>query len=180
MPVAVEEATDMFMVEEPEPGAAMDVGLKVTVTPVGWPEADKLMDELKPPEAAVVIVDVPLFPCATETEVGEAEMEKLGDACGVTVKETEVVWVLPPPVPVMVIGYDPSAAGLAAATGLAATAEEFATVFPALPAVSLISESRSEWTTDAVSCLARSALTSSAEIGLKSAGSSLELSPVST
>ena len=37
VPVAVVEATVMVMVEEPEPGAAMDVGLKPTVTPVGWP-----------------------------------------------------------------------------------------------------------------------------------------------
>ena len=35
VPVAVVEATAMVMVEVPEPGAAMDVGLKVTVTPDG-------------------------------------------------------------------------------------------------------------------------------------------------
>jgi hypothetical protein len=34
-PVEVLEATAMVMVEVPDPGAAMDVGLKVTVTPVG-------------------------------------------------------------------------------------------------------------------------------------------------
>ena len=79
VPVAVVEATVMVMVEVPEPGAAMDVGLKLTVTPVGWPVADKAIAELKPPETAVVIVDVPLLPCTTETEVGEAEMVKLGD-----------------------------------------------------------------------------------------------------
>lgn len=32
----------------------------------------------KPPETEVVTVDVPLLPCTTETEVGEAEMVKLG------------------------------------------------------------------------------------------------------
>jgi hypothetical protein len=68
----------MVMVEVPEPGVAIDVGLKPTVTPVGWPFADKAMAESKPPEMAVVIVDVPLLPCPTETEVGEAEMVKLG------------------------------------------------------------------------------------------------------
>ena len=78
VPVAAVEATVMVMVEVPEPGAAMDVGLKVTVTPDGWPVADKAMAELKPPETAVVMVDVPLLPCATETEVGEAERVKLG------------------------------------------------------------------------------------------------------
>jgi hypothetical protein len=34
-PVEVFEATAMVMVELPEPGVAMDVGLKLTVTPVG-------------------------------------------------------------------------------------------------------------------------------------------------
>lgn len=78
VPVAVVEATVMVMFEEPEPGAAMDVGLKPTVTPVGWPFAVKATAESKPPETAVVIVDVPPLPCTTETEVGEAEMVKLG------------------------------------------------------------------------------------------------------
>jgi len=35
VPVAVVEATVMVMVEVPAPGAAMDKGLRVTVTPVG-------------------------------------------------------------------------------------------------------------------------------------------------
>ena len=71
-------ATARVRVEVPEPGAAIDVGLKVAVTPVGWPVADKAMEELKPFATAVVIVDVPLMPCATETEVGDAEMVELG------------------------------------------------------------------------------------------------------
>jgi hypothetical protein len=75
----VVEATAMVIVDAPEPGAAMDVGLKVTVTPVGWPVADNAIAESKPPEITVVIVEVPLLPCTTETEVGEAEMVKLGD-----------------------------------------------------------------------------------------------------
>ena len=77
-PVAVVEATVMVIVEVPEPGAAMDVGLKLTVTPLGWPVADKAIAESNPPETAVVIVDVPLLPCTTETEAGEAETVKLG------------------------------------------------------------------------------------------------------
>ena len=67
--------TAIVIVEEPEPGAPIDVGLKVTVTPDGWPEAESEIDELKLPEAAVVIVEVPLLPWTTETEVGEAEIE---------------------------------------------------------------------------------------------------------
>lgn len=78
VPVAVVDATVMVMVEVPEPGAAMDVGLNATVTPVGWPDAVNATAALKPPETAVVIVDVPELPCTTETEVGEAEMVKFG------------------------------------------------------------------------------------------------------
>lgn len=79
MPVTVVEATAIVIVDAPEPGAAIDVGLKVTVTPVGWPVADKAIAESKPPETAVVIVDVPLLPCTTETEEEDAEMVKVGD-----------------------------------------------------------------------------------------------------
>ncbi len=68
----------MVIVDVPEPGTAMDVGLKLTVTPAGWPLADKATAESKPPATVVVMVEVPLFPCTTETEAGEAEMVKLG------------------------------------------------------------------------------------------------------
>ena len=57
--------------------------LKLTVTPAGCPVADKATAELNPPETATVTVDEPLFPCTTGTEVGEAEMVKLGVARGV-------------------------------------------------------------------------------------------------
>ncbi len=97
--MAVVEATAIDMVELPEPGAAMDVGLKLTVTPEGWPEADSAIAELKPPETAVVMVDVPLLPCTTETEVGEAEMVKAGLEVAVTVRETLVVSTVLPEVP---------------------------------------------------------------------------------
>ena len=48
-----------------------------------------------------------MAPWAAETEVGEADMVKLADA--VTVKVTVDVCVMPPPVPVTVIGYEPVA-----------------------------------------------------------------------
>ena len=104
MPVAVVDATVKASVDEPEPGAAMEVGLNAAVTPVGRPEAVKAMAELKPPETAVVMVEEPLAPWATETEVGEAEIVKAGVPAAVTVSETEAVWVRPPPVPVTVMG----------------------------------------------------------------------------
>ena len=76
VPVAVDEATVMVMVEVPAP--VIDVGLKPMVTPVGWPVAVKVIAESKPPVTVLVIVDVPELPCATETEVGEAERLKPG------------------------------------------------------------------------------------------------------
>jgi hypothetical protein len=74
----VVEATANVTVEVPEPGAAIDAGLKLTVTPAGAPDAVRATAELNPPETAVVIVEVPLLPAATETAVGEAEIVKAG------------------------------------------------------------------------------------------------------
>lgn len=91
----------MVMVDVPEPGAAIDVGLKVTVTPAGWPLADKATAALKPLETAVLTVHLPVLPCTTETDVGEADNVK---AAAFTVRVTDVVCVTPPPVPVTVIG----------------------------------------------------------------------------
>jgi hypothetical protein len=81
----------MVMVDVPEPGAAMDGGAKLTVTPVGWPVADKATAELNPPETEVVTVDEPLLPCTTEAEPGDAEIVKLGVPGAVTVNVTIVV-----------------------------------------------------------------------------------------
>lgn len=78
MPAAVVDATAIDMAEVPDPGAAMDVGLKLTVTPVGCPLAVNATAALKPFDTVVVIVELPLPPCATETEAGEAEIAKLG------------------------------------------------------------------------------------------------------
>ena len=59
MPVVVEDATVIVIVEDPEPGAAIAVGLKDTVTPDGWPEAEREIALLNPPETVVETVDVP-------------------------------------------------------------------------------------------------------------------------
>jgi len=77
VPGAVEELTVKVVVEELAP--VMEMGLKPTVTPEGWPEAERLMAELKPPLTALVIVEVPELPWRTETEAGDADRVKLGE-----------------------------------------------------------------------------------------------------
>lgn len=90
------------MVEVPEPGAAMNVGLKETVTLEGAPLADKVIDELKLPVRVAVIVDVPLAPCITVSEEGDADRVKpLAEE--VIVRETVAVCVMLPPVPLTVM-----------------------------------------------------------------------------
>ena len=49
----------MVIVEVPEPGAAIGLGLKPTVVPVGMPEADRVIELLNPLLMAVVMVEVP-------------------------------------------------------------------------------------------------------------------------
>lgn len=50
------------MVTLPDPGALIEVRLKLTVTPEGCPDAESEIAELKDPIAAVVAVEVPLLP----------------------------------------------------------------------------------------------------------------------
>jgi hypothetical protein len=71
VPVAVDAATFIVMVELPAP--VIELGLKLTVTPVGWPVAVKVTGELNPPVTVLVIVEFPELPCTTVTEGGEAE-----------------------------------------------------------------------------------------------------------
>ncbi len=99
VPTAVLEATTMVSVELPEPGAAMDAGLRLTVTPVGWPGAVKAIVELNPPETLVVIVEVPVLPCTTDTEPGEDVMAKAGEVLvGAKALMSPVPFGLPQPV----------------------------------------------------------------------------------
>ena len=49
-------------VELPLPGAAIELGLKLAVTPEGKPEADSDTAELKPPLTVVEIVLLPELP----------------------------------------------------------------------------------------------------------------------
>jgi hypothetical protein len=94
------------IVDVPEPGAAIEAGLKITVTLCGSPDADKEMAELKPLPAVVVIVELPEPPQLSLRELGDALMVKspLLPPVVVTVKVTVVVCVMPPPIPVTVIG----------------------------------------------------------------------------
>jgi len=96
------DPTVIVIVELPPPGAAIVLGLKLTVVPLGAPVADRLMALLKPPLTVVEIVEVPELPCTTLTEVGEAATVKLGGA--VTVRVTVALCWIPPPFPVTMIG----------------------------------------------------------------------------
>lgn len=91
VPVLAVFAAVRVNLDVPEPGAAIDDGLKIPVTPVGRPEAVSATAELKPPETALVTVTYPLAPSASEPELGETERVKLGGTGAVTVSETVVV-----------------------------------------------------------------------------------------
>ena len=90
----------------PEPGAPMDDGLKLPVTPDGMPVAENEIAESNPPETFVVTTAYPLSPSNRYPDVGETEMVKEPlppppDA--VTVSETDVVSVVLPLVPFTVM-----------------------------------------------------------------------------
>ena len=81
--------------------AVTDVGLKLTEIPdAGW-LAERLTFWAAPAVTAVLMVEVPLAPCAMVKLDGLAEIEK---SLAMTVKVTLVVWAAPvAPVPVTVI-----------------------------------------------------------------------------
>jgi len=86
----------------PLAGGVTGFGEKAAVTPEGKPVALRLVAELKPFKLVMVVVLVPVPPCATFTEVGEVAMEKSGAAAAVMVSEMVAVWVSEPEVPVTV------------------------------------------------------------------------------
>jgi hypothetical protein len=100
VPARADDAAVNARVDVPEPGAAMDAGLNAAATPLGNPDTLSAMAELKPPNAAVVMVLVPFAPCAIVIDAGDAERLNAGV---VTVSETTAVWVTPAPVPVTVM-----------------------------------------------------------------------------
>jgi hypothetical protein len=63
LPVATPDLLVKVRMEDPLPGAATLSELKPAVTPVGSPDTESATEELKPPRAAVVSLNVP---CALE------------------------------------------------------------------------------------------------------------------
>ena len=100
VPVVARRETVMRIVEVPAP--VMELGLKVMVTPEGWPEADKETAESKPPVTVEVMVTEPELLRLMLMEEGDALIEKPA-VVEVTVSETVVVEVVLPDVPVMVM-----------------------------------------------------------------------------
>ncbi|HEV3039125.1 MAG TPA: hypothetical protein VHA33_15200 [Candidatus Angelobacter sp.] len=78
-------------VELPLPGAAIELGLKLVVTPAGRPDTDNEIAELNPPLTVVEIVLLPDEPCTTDRLVGEALNVKLGVAVAVIVNDIVAV-----------------------------------------------------------------------------------------
>ena len=66
-----------FAVRVSELAVVVLLGMNEAVTPLGRPEADKLIVPLKPPCSATVTVLAALEPCGTVNPVGAAEMVKL-------------------------------------------------------------------------------------------------------
>jgi hypothetical protein len=67
-------------VELPAPGAVIEAGLKLAVTPAGNPVAEREIAALKPPLTVVEIVELPLPAWGTERVVGAALRAKAGVA----------------------------------------------------------------------------------------------------
>jgi hypothetical protein len=113
--VAVEDAVSVSVeVALPFAGGVTGLVEKVAVTPEGKPDALSVVAESKPPVLATVMVLVPLLPCVTVTDVGEALTLKAGVVVELTVSETVVVAVRLPEVPVIVTVADPVVAVLLA------------------------------------------------------------------
>jgi hypothetical protein len=88
------------------------VGLNDAVTPLGRPDADKLTLLLKPFCGVTVMALVPVVPCTIFRLFGAAERTKFGGSA--TVRETVVLFVKLPDVPVTVTVTVPVAAVLLA------------------------------------------------------------------
>jgi len=95
VPTAAELLAVNVSVELPLPGAAIDVELKLAVTPAGNPETESDTAELKPPLTVVEIVLLPEVPRNTERLAGEALTLKSAVACFHTSEIAVAVDALP-------------------------------------------------------------------------------------
>jgi hypothetical protein len=95
--------TFTVIVELPDPGAAIELGLKVTVCSPPSPVADKEIAESNPLDANVVIVEIPEPGLATLIVVGDALRVKPSDVAPLTVSDTVAVSVVAPDFPVTVM-----------------------------------------------------------------------------
>ena len=101
--VAVEDAVSVSTdVAVPFAGGVTGLVENAAVTPLGRPVAVSVVAELKLFWLVMVIVLVPLLPCFTVRDAGEAPMVKFGDAVALTVRASVVVASRLPEVPVMV------------------------------------------------------------------------------
>src|SRR2546426_11409562 len=99
LPVGVVGAVFTANVEE---FAVAGFGLKVPVAPAGNPLTLKVTPPVNPPKREMFAVYVVLPPWTTVWEAGVAERLKSGTGAALTTRETEVVCVRLPLVPVMV------------------------------------------------------------------------------
>ena len=78
VPTGVVAPTEIVRVEDPEPGAAIAVGLKFAAAPDGNPEAESEIEELKSPNRLETIVDDPAPPWGIVKDDAEEDNEKFG------------------------------------------------------------------------------------------------------
>src|SRR6266851_3167082 len=100
VPAATDEPTLTVSVEELP--AVTEVGFSEAVGPAGETLAVRLTVPAEPLVTAVLIVEVPLFPCTIDRLVGLALIEKSFVGGVVTVTVTVVLWTALPSVPVTV------------------------------------------------------------------------------
>ena len=92
------------MFDDPFPGAAIGLGLKLTVVPFGTPLADRLTALLNPPLIAVVMVEDPCAPWSRLKAVGAAEIVKFAGAVTVNVTVVLALYFAPPHAPLTTMG----------------------------------------------------------------------------
>lgn len=91
VPVVAVLMAEKVRVELPLPGAAIEAGLKLAVTPEGRPAPDKETVELNPPLTVIETVVLPELPWVTDRLAGETLIAKSAVAVALTVRATIVV-----------------------------------------------------------------------------------------